>query len=52
MDWDQIERNWKQAKATIKRKGEKLTDEDFNSLKGQRNRLEDRRPGCGLPLGA
>jgi uncharacterized protein YjbJ (UPF0337 family) len=42
MNWDQIERNWKQAKRTIKRKWEKLTDEDLNSIKGRRNRLEDR----------
>ena len=42
MDWDQIGRNWKQAKQTIQRKWEKLTDEDLDSIKGQRNRLEDR----------
>ena len=42
MDWDRIERNWKRAKTTIKRKWEKLTDEDLDSIKGQRNRLEDR----------
>ena len=34
MDWDQIERNWKQAKATIKRKWEKLTDEDLEFHQG------------------
>jgi uncharacterized protein YjbJ (UPF0337 family) len=42
MDWDQIQRNWKQAKQTIRRKWTKLTDEDLNAINGQRNRLEDR----------
>lgn len=32
MDWDQIERNWKRAKETIKRKWVKLTDEDLKSI--------------------
>jgi uncharacterized protein YjbJ (UPF0337 family) len=42
MDWDQIQRNWKQAKRTIKRKWIKLTDEDLSVINGQRDRLEDR----------
>ena len=42
MDWDQIQRNWKQAKHTIKRKWVKLTDEDLSVVNGQRDRLEDR----------
>ena len=41
MDWDQIQRNWKRTKETIKRKWERLTDEDLNAIKGQRDRLED-----------
>ena len=44
MDWDQIGRNWKQAKQTIKRKWEKLTDEDLDSIKGQRNRTRGPHP--------
>jgi uncharacterized protein YjbJ (UPF0337 family) len=41
MDWDQIERNWTRAKGTIKRKWVKLTDDDLQSINGQRERLED-----------
>ena len=41
MDWDQIERNWKRARGTVKRKWVKLTDDDLNSIDGQRERLED-----------
>ena len=46
MDWDQIQRNWKQAKQTIKRKWTKLADEDLNAINGQRDRLEDRINKC------
>lgn len=41
MDWDQIQRNWKQAKHTIKQKWVRLTDEDLNVINAQRDRLED-----------
>ena len=41
MDWDQIARNWKRARGTVKRKWVKLTDDDLNSIDGQRERLED-----------
>jgi uncharacterized protein YjbJ (UPF0337 family) len=41
MDWDQIEQNWKRAKGTVKRKWVKLTDDDLNSINGQREQLED-----------
>jgi uncharacterized protein YjbJ (UPF0337 family) len=41
MDWDEIERNWKRAKGTIKRKWIRLTDDDLKSINGQRERLED-----------
>ena len=41
MDWDQIERNWKQAQQKIKRKWVRLTDADLNTIKGRRDRLED-----------
>jgi uncharacterized protein YjbJ (UPF0337 family) len=42
MDWQHIERNWKQVKAKIKEKWGKLTDEDLDAIAGRRNRLEDR----------
>jgi uncharacterized protein YjbJ (UPF0337 family) len=42
MDWDHIERNWKQTKQRIKQKWVRLTDEDLKIIKGQRSRLEDR----------
>jgi uncharacterized protein YjbJ (UPF0337 family) len=41
MDWDQIQRNWRQTKRTIKQKWIKLTDEDLDAIDGQRDRLED-----------
>jgi len=42
MDWDQIERNWKQAQQKIRQKWVRLTDTDLNAIKAQRDRLEDR----------
>jgi uncharacterized protein YjbJ (UPF0337 family) len=41
MDWVRIERNWKQARETIRQKWARLSDEDLNAIDGQRNRLED-----------
>ncbi len=41
MDWDQIERNWKRARRSVKQKWVKLTDDDLTSINGQRERLED-----------
>jgi uncharacterized protein YjbJ (UPF0337 family) len=41
MDWDQIQRNWRQTKRTIKQKWIRLTDEDLDAIDGQRDRLED-----------
>jgi uncharacterized protein YjbJ (UPF0337 family) len=42
MDWNQIERNWKEAQHKIKQKWNRLTEADLNAIKGERNRLEDR----------
>jgi len=42
MDWDQIKRNWNQAKQTVKRKWVKLTEDDLDAIDGQRDRLEYR----------
>jgi uncharacterized protein YjbJ (UPF0337 family) len=40
MDWDQIERNWKQTQQKIKQKWDRLTEADLNAIKGRRDRLE------------
>lgn len=42
MDWDQIERNWKEARHKIQQKWARLTESDLKAIKGQRDRLEDR----------
>ena len=42
MDWDRIEGNWKQVKATVKEKWGKLTDDDLDVINGRRNRLESK----------
>ena len=39
MNWDQIEGQWKQLKGTIREKWAKLTDSDFEEVKGKRDRL-------------
>jgi uncharacterized protein YjbJ (UPF0337 family) len=42
MDWDRIQGNWRQVKANVKEKWDKLTDDDLDFIKGKRDRLEDR----------
>lgn len=42
MDWNQIDKNWKQFKPKIKRKWRKLTADDLTNIGGQRDVLEDR----------
>jgi uncharacterized protein YjbJ (UPF0337 family) len=39
MNWDQIEGNWKQYKGKVMSKWGKLTDDDFESIKGKRTEL-------------
>ena len=41
MNWDQIERNWKQYKGNIMSTWGKLTDDDIESIKGKRTELLD-----------
>jgi uncharacterized protein YjbJ (UPF0337 family) len=41
MDWEQIERNWKQARQKIQQKWIRLSPQDLNAIKGRRDRLED-----------
>jgi uncharacterized protein YjbJ (UPF0337 family) len=38
MDWDQIERNWKQAQLKIQQKWVRLSEADLNAIKGRRDR--------------
>ncbi len=40
MDWDRIEGNWKQAKGRVKEQWGKLTDDDLDTIAGQREQLE------------
>jgi uncharacterized protein YjbJ (UPF0337 family) len=40
MDWNQVEARWKQARAKIKEKWVRLTDEDLEFIEGRRERLE------------
>jgi len=40
MDWDRIEGNWKLAKGRVKEQWGKLTDDDLDTINGQRDQLE------------
>jgi uncharacterized protein YjbJ (UPF0337 family) len=39
MDWDRIEGNWKQVKASVKEKWVKPTDDNLDTIAGKRDRL-------------
>jgi uncharacterized protein YjbJ (UPF0337 family) len=39
MNWDRIEGNWKQSRATIKEQWGKLTDDEFDMIAGKRDKL-------------
>jgi len=39
MNWDRIEGNWKQMKGAIKEKWGELTDDEFDVIAGQRDKL-------------
>ena len=40
MDWNRVEGNWKQAKGRVKEQWGKLTDDDLDTINGQREQLE------------
>lgn len=40
MDWNSVEGTWREAKAKIRAKWSKLTDDDLKLIDGQRERLE------------
>lgn len=42
MNWDRIEGQWKQMKGTVKSKWGKLTDDDFDVIAGQKDKLVGR----------
>ena len=49
MNWDRIEGNWKQMKGSIKVKWGKLTDDEFDTIAGKRDKLVGKiqeRYGC------
>jgi uncharacterized protein YjbJ (UPF0337 family) len=39
MNWDYIQGNWKQLKGSAKERWGKLTDDDLNTISGQRDQL-------------
>lgn len=39
MSWDDIETNWKQLKASVRQKWDKLTDDDVDDIGGKRDAL-------------
>jgi len=49
MNWDRIQGNWKQLKGDLKTKWGKLTDDEFDMIGGQRDKLVGKiqeRYGC------
>ena len=42
MNWDRIEGNWKQFKGKVVEKWGKLTDDDWDQIKGKREQLSGR----------
>ena len=39
MNWDRIQGNWKQLKGELKTQWGKLTDDEFDMIAGQRDKL-------------
>jgi uncharacterized protein YjbJ (UPF0337 family) len=39
MNWDRVQGNWKQFKGLVQKKWGKLTDDDVNTINGQREIL-------------
>jgi uncharacterized protein YjbJ (UPF0337 family) len=42
MNWDRIEGNWKQFAGTVRQQWGKLTDDDVDMIKGERQKLAGR----------
>ena len=39
MNWDQVEGKWKQVKGSVRTRWGKLTDDDLEMIKGQKDQL-------------
>lgn len=39
MNWDQIRKDWQQHKAAVQEKWDKITDADFATLNGNRDKI-------------
>jgi uncharacterized protein YjbJ (UPF0337 family) len=39
MNWDQVEGKWKQMKGSLREQWGKLTDDDFETIQGNRDRF-------------
>ena len=39
MNWEQVEGQWKEIKGIVREKWGKLTDDDFESIAGKKDRL-------------
>jgi uncharacterized protein YjbJ (UPF0337 family) len=39
MNWDQVEGKWKQMKGSVKTRWGKLTDDDLDTISGQKDKL-------------
>ena len=42
MDWDRLKGNWKQARGRVREQWGKLTDDDLDTVAGQRDQLVGR----------
>jgi uncharacterized protein YjbJ (UPF0337 family) len=42
MNWDRVEGNWKQLKGQVQAQWGKLTDDDFDIVRGRRTELSGR----------
>ena len=42
MTWNRIEQNWKQHAGRVKDRWDKLSNEDLNTIGGERAKLEER----------
>jgi uncharacterized protein YjbJ (UPF0337 family) len=45
MNWDQVKGQWKELKGSVREKWGKLTDDDLESIAGQKGEIAE---SCGL----
>ncbi len=46
MNWDRIEGNWKQLKGKVREQWGRLTDDEFESIAGKRDKLAGSLQEC------